>query len=127
MFRDIWSQDMNGIKTGSGISQLPSNKINILLPPLLQVFVICLGIDSKNGFYIKFCESDGTACVCDVTKMDGNCSPLLTYVGHNGCSVNCVKFHPNSDLIMSAAGDGTTHIWRPNLDHVFNQISSFVL
>jgi len=63
---------------------------------------------------------DGTACVCDVTKMDANISPFLSYVGHSGCSVNCIKFHPNYDLIMTAGGDGSTHIWRPNLEHVLN-------
>ncbi|CAG2122841.1 unnamed protein product, partial [Medioppia subpectinata] len=67
--------------------------------------------------FIATASADGTACVCDVTKMDANISPFLSYVGHSGCSVNCVKFHPNYDLVMTAAGDGTTHIWRPNLEH----------
>ncbi|CAG2183773.1 unnamed protein product, partial [Oppiella nova] len=68
-------------------------------------------------------SADGTACVCDVTKMDANISPFLSYVGHSGCSVNCIKFHPNYDLIMTAGGDGSTHIWRPNLEHYLQRNS----
>ncbi|XP_054156762.1 WD repeat-containing protein 37-like [Oppia nitens] len=70
----------------------------------------------QQKHFIATASADGTAVVSDVTKMDANLTPLLTYVGHTGCSVNCVKFHPNYDLIMTAAGDGTSHIWRPNLE-----------
>lgn len=78
----------------------------------------------KNNIFVNCLTdcSDGTACVCDVTKIDANCSPCVQYVGHQGSSVNCVKFHPSYDLIMTASGDGTSHIWRPNLDQVFNAL-----
>ena len=36
---------------------------------------------------------------------------LLTYEGHNG-SVNAVRFHPVQDLVVTASGDGTAHVWR---------------
>lgn len=53
-----------------------------------------------------------------MTKIETNNSPIFTYVGHQGCSVNCVRFHPNYDLVLTAAGDGTSHIWRTNFDQV---------
>lgn len=36
--------------------------------------------------------------------------PILTYTGHKS-SVNCVKFHQNNDLMLTASGDGTAQIW----------------
>lgn len=39
----------------------------------------------------------------------GTC--LLVYAGHQG-SVNAIRFHPNQDLVLTASGDHTAHIWR---------------
>ncbi|KAG1652951.1 WD repeat-containing protein 37 [Nymphon striatum] len=39
----------------------------------------------------------------------GNC--LIRYLGHSG-SVNSIKFHPIQDLVLTASGDQTAHIWR---------------
>lgn len=39
----------------------------------------------------------------------GRC--LLQYQGHQG-SVNSIKFHPSQDLVLTASGDGTAHIWQ---------------
>ncbi|GFN78914.1 WD repeat-containing protein 37 [Plakobranchus ocellatus] len=39
---------------------------------------------------------------------------LLQYLGHRG-SVNSVRFHPTQDLVLSASGDGTAHIWRAQM------------
>lgn len=50
---------------------------------------------------------DQTACVWGI---DGGRN-LLQYTGHSG-SVNSVKFHPTQDLILSASGDHTAHIWQ---------------
>lgn len=36
---------------------------------------------------------------------------LLTYGGHQG-SVNAIRFHPSQDLVLTASGDHTAHIWR---------------
>lgn len=36
---------------------------------------------------------------------------LLTYAGHHG-SVNAVRFHPTQDLVLTASGDRTAHVWR---------------
>ena len=43
---------------------------------------------------------------------------LLTYGGHQG-SVNAVRFHPSQDLVLTASGDHTAHVWRAQ----FSQLS----
>lgn len=62
--------------------------------------------------------TDGTACISDLTTPVG-VHPLVTYVGHEG-SVNCVKFHPKYDLLVTASGDCGAHIWRPNFEQLFS-------
>lgn len=37
--------------------------------------------------------------------------PHTYYVGHAG-SVNCIRFHSSHDLVLTAGGEGTSHIWR---------------
>lgn len=44
----------------------------------------------------------------------GKC--LLQYQGHNG-SVNSIKFHPSQDLVLTASGDGTAHIWQAAVNY----------
>ncbi|XP_013773727.1 WD repeat-containing protein 37-like [Limulus polyphemus] len=42
---------------------------------------------------------------------------LLQYQGHSG-SVNAARFHPTQDLVVTASGDQSAHIWRavvPNI------------
>ncbi|XP_064613424.1 WD repeat-containing protein 37-like [Liolophura sinensis] len=36
---------------------------------------------------------------------------LLQYLGHSG-SVNSIRFHPSQDLVVTASGDKTAHIWK---------------
>lgn len=82
---------------------------------------------------IATASADGTACVTDMTTspsmsagIGGGAIPVATYVGHRGqSSVNCVKFHPKYDVLMTVSGDNTAHIWRPNFDQIFSsQVSS---
>ncbi|ELU02135.1 hypothetical protein CAPTEDRAFT_222480 [Capitella teleta] len=40
---------------------------------------------------------------------NGSC--LLQYVGHSG-SVNSLRFHPSQDLVVTASGDNTAHLWK---------------
>ncbi|KPM09980.1 WD repeat-containing protein 37-like protein [Sarcoptes scabiei] len=61
--------------------------------------------------YIATASADSTVNICDVTKIDYNLSPSTVYSGHQS-SVNCVKFNPNNDLMLTASGDGTAHIWK---------------
>ena len=37
--------------------------------------------------------------------------PLLQYQGHSG-SVNSIRFHPSKELVLTASGDATAHIWQ---------------
>ena len=39
----------------------------------------------------------------------GKC--LLQYQGHKG-SVNSLRFHPTKDLVLTASGDQTCHLWQ---------------
>ncbi|XP_066977066.1 WD repeat-containing protein 37 isoform X2 [Macrobrachium rosenbergii] len=56
---------------------------------------------------IATASADQTACIWGI---DGGRN-LLQYTGHSG-SVNSVKFHPSQDLILSASGDHSAHIWQ---------------
>lgn len=51
--------------------------------------------------------ADHTACIWSIES--GRC--LLQYQGHSG-SVNSIRFHPNRDLVLTASGDQTAHIWQ---------------
>lgn len=42
---------------------------------------------------------------------------LLQYIGHKG-SVNSIRFHPNQELILTASGDASAHIWRAPLSQL---------
>lgn len=44
-----------------------------------------------------------------------NSSCLLQYCGHSG-SVNSVRFHPSQDLVLTASGDNTAHVWRAHVN-----------
>ncbi|XP_011500960.1 PREDICTED: WD repeat-containing protein 37 isoform X2 [Ceratosolen solmsi marchali] len=56
---------------------------------------------------ITTASADHTARVWGIDS----CRCLLQYTGHSG-SVNSVRFHPTKDLILSASGDWTAHIWQ---------------
>ena len=47
---------------------------------------------------------------------------LLQYTGHTG-SVNSLRFHPNKELVLTASGDGSVHIWQCAV-HLYNESSS---
>ncbi|KAF4518979.1 hypothetical protein B566_EDAN007767 [Ephemera danica] len=52
-------------------------------------------------------SADHTAGIWGVES--GRC--LLRYLGHNG-SVNSIRFHQTRDLVLTASGDNTAHIWQ---------------
>ncbi|KAK6635541.1 hypothetical protein RUM44_000793 [Polyplax serrata] len=52
-------------------------------------------------------SADHSACIWGVDN--GKC--LLQYLGHSG-SVNSICFHPTKDLVLTASGDQTAHIWQ---------------
>ncbi len=76
-------------------------------------------IKKRNTIYAIV--SDYTARVWNTES--GEC--LLLYSGHNG-SVNSIRFHPTKDLIVSASGDQTVHIWQSavNWEHLVSNASS---
>nr|XP_042906350.1 WD repeat-containing protein 37 [Parasteatoda tepidariorum] len=55
---------------------------------------------------IATASADHTARIWDIHN--GKC--IVQYWGHKG-SVNSVRFHPNQDLVVSASGDQTAHVW----------------
>ncbi|XP_014666900.1 PREDICTED: WD repeat-containing protein 37-like [Priapulus caudatus] len=60
---------------------------------------------STDGI-IGTASADHTARVWDACSS----SCLLQYMGHTG-SVNSIKFHPYNQLVVTASGDNTAHIW----------------
>ena len=36
---------------------------------------------------------------------------VMQYTGHTG-SVNSLRFHPTKELVLTASGDGSVHIWQ---------------
>lgn len=61
---------------------------------------------SYNQPLIATASADHLACIWSIEN--GRC--LLKYEGHEG-SVNSIKFHPTKDLLLTASGDRTAHIW----------------
>ncbi|XP_073997822.1 WD repeat-containing protein 37-like isoform X4 [Rhodnius prolixus] len=52
-------------------------------------------------------SADQTACIWLMES--GRCA--LRYIGHTG-SVNSIRFHPSRDLVLTASGDQSAHIWQ---------------
>lgn len=48
-------------------------------------------------------------CACIWSVENGRC--LLQYQGHSG-SVNSIRFHPSRDLVLTASGDQSAHVWQ---------------
>lgn len=61
----------------------------------------------KDQKIIGTASADHTAAIfsIDTGKI------CLQYLGHQG-SVNSIKFHNNRDLVLTASGDGSAHIWQ---------------
>ncbi|XP_037573164.1 WD repeat-containing protein 37-like isoform X1 [Dermacentor silvarum] len=63
---------------------------------------------SRSGLLvIATASADHTARLWDIQT--GQC--IVQYAGHEG-SVNSVRFHPTQDLLVTASGDQSAHIWR---------------
>ena len=60
---------------------------------------------------IATASADYTARIWGIES--GRC--LLQYIGHNG-SVNSVRFHPVRDLVLTASGDNSAHVWQAAVD-----------
>lgn len=55
---------------------------------------------------IATASADHVACIWSIDT--GKC--LLKYEGHSG-SCNSIRFHPSKDLLLTASGDNSAHIW----------------
>ncbi|XP_014204165.1 WD repeat-containing protein 37 [Copidosoma floridanum] len=69
------------------------------------VWEVCVGRSGQP--VIATASADHTARVWGIDS----CRCLLHYTGHSG-SVNSVRFHPSRDLVLSASGDGSAHVWQ---------------
>ncbi|KAK9874097.1 hypothetical protein WA026_002451 [Henosepilachna vigintioctopunctata] len=56
-------------------------------------------------------SADHSACIWGIEST--RC--LLQYQGHSG-SVNSIRFHPSKDLVLTASGDSSAHIWQAALN-----------
>ena len=66
------------------------------------------GLDfSPDGTKLAIASWDGTARVIDVASSDA----LFTLGGHDGASINDIKFSPNGKLIATAGDDALVKIW----------------
>lgn len=61
---------------------------------------------SQSQPLIATASADHLACIWSIES--GRC--LLKYEGHGG-SVNSIRFHPTKELLLTASGDTTAHIW----------------
>ncbi|XP_059471501.1 WD repeat-containing protein 37 [Neocloeon triangulifer] len=62
--------------------------------------------------FLGTASADHTAGVWNTTS--GAC--VLKYTGHSG-SVNSIRFHPSRDMVLTASGDTTAHIWQADMGH----------
>ncbi|CAB3362763.1 WD repeat-containing protein 37 isoform X2 [Cloeon dipterum] len=60
--------------------------------------------------FIGTASADHTASIWSTAS--GAC--ILKYTGHSG-SVNSIRFHPSRDLVLTASGDTTAHIWQADM------------
>ena len=85
---------------------------------LLSLFLslsVCLSLSLSLNIYISLSQSISLTSFLDQTCRlwwVDNSACLLQYCGHDG-SVNSIRFHPASqELVLTACGDHTAHIWR---------------
>ncbi|KAL1122922.1 hypothetical protein AAG570_003247 [Ranatra chinensis] len=66
-----------------------------------------ISVARPGQLFIGTASADHRACIWGMES--GRC--LLRYIGHSG-SVNSIRFHPTRDLVLTASGDHTAHIWQ---------------
>lgn len=94
------SRIVSSFKTQSIVSTLARDFTGIHSDGVWEV------TSSLNQPLIASASADHLACIWSIDT--GRC--LLKYEGHGG-SVNSIKFHPSKDLLLTASGDTTAHIW----------------
>ena len=72
--------------------------------------------------YVHFCLGTASADHTAIVWGMHSGRALLQYTGHKG-SVNSLRFHPSKELVLTASGDGSVHIWQCAV-HLHNESSS---
>lgn len=66
--------------------------------------------------WLKFISKCLCICVDHTARIwhaaSGVC--LLQYVGHTG-SVNSIRFHPNSEVVLTSSGSQQAHLWKAHV------------
>lgn len=106
------------VKTAYKLKAQTSKIVSSFKGPTVNCSVVKAFSGHKDGIWevavarpgqplIGTASADHSACIWSVET--GRC--LLRYQGHTG-SVNSIKFHPIKDLVLTASGDQTAHIWQ---------------
>lgn len=96
MIRDCWKGPQILSPIRPVLTRLYMASLTVLKSWILNIYWRLLFYVSDHTAHIWWIES-------------GSC--LLQYAGHKG-SVNSIRFHPTQDLVLTASGDQTAHIWR---------------
>ena len=70
-----------------------------------------LSIEERKCVYVLYVVDYTAKLWCIETG-----AVLLQYYGHRG-SVNSIRFHPCSELVLTASGDQTAHIWKASVPY----------
>lgn len=70
-----------------------------------------VNVSKVNGQVIGTASADHAARIWSLET--GRC--LLQYLGHQG-SVNAIRFNPVKDLVVTCSGEGSAHIWCPQVN-----------
>uniref|UniRef100_T1J3Q0 WD repeat-containing protein 37 n=1 Tax=Strigamia maritima TaxID=126957 RepID=T1J3Q0_STRMM len=111
------SQTTHLIKTTHKLKAQTSKIVSSFKAPTLGSHLIREYTGHRDGVWeisvpragqnmIGTASADHTARIWSIDT--GKC--LLEYVGHHG-SVNSIRFHPTQDLVITASGDQSAHIW----------------
>lgn len=106
------------LKTAHKLKAQTSKIVSSFKGPNTQCTMIREYVGHKDGVWevsvaraeqpvIGTASADHRACIWSTDS--GRC--LLQYQGHSG-SVNSIRFHPTKDLVLTASGDCTAHLWQ---------------
>lgn len=62
------------------------------------------------SLYFIFLELQSNSIIFHIDRNISSGQCYTTYRGHTG-SVNCIRFHPTKQLVLTASGDCSVHLW----------------
>lgn len=104
---------MSNLKAGPALNCTPVRRYTGHKDGIWEVSVSRMGLP-----IIGTASADHTAMIWGMHSGQA----LMQYTGHSG-SVNSIRFHPTKELVMTASGDSTVHIWQCAV-HLYNESSS---